>query len=606
VNVLGLSAYERTAAAALVSGGAAVAAASEEYFTRQRHDPSYPHHAATFCLERAGLRAQALDAVVFYEDPHDRFTRVLTASMGTGWPTGARTFVRNIKAWMGGRLWIRDAISRRLDIHPDRIHFVPRHEAYAAGAIAASGFQDAAILVADTAGAWTATALMSGAYVDDCLKLEVLEAIPYPHSLGLVCAGLADWLALPLGGERDLAALAAYGEPIFASRLRRVIQAQGDGTYRVAPGYFRFERLVEPAGERPFTQALVDLLGSPRDARRPLPFGATNGAAPGPEDQRFADAAASLQVVLEQSLLGLCRRLHALTGARRLCLAGPVAENASAVARIRDEGPFEAVSLPPEPGCAGAAAGAALRFAHGEGDRASQGPALGPYLGRGYDEARDIAALEGMDPTWWQRFRRRGCRSVRGVSLDVQRAADPDALASAVAEDLAAGKIVGWLQGRFEGGPRPLGNRALFVDPRSPEAARRLRERVTGAPSWRPPGLALAREDAAAVLTGAPPPTARWMQAAEVPLAAAAATLSPAVPADGRVLPQVVDADDNPRLHSLLGAFRERAGLGALLSADLCEDGHPPAASPADALLTFMRTEVDTLVLNDSIVRKTR
>ncbi len=585
MRVLGLSAYDRDAAAALVEGGRISAAAREERFTRQRHDNNFPRFAAEFCLERAGIAACELDAVAFFEEPHVKFTRVLAASLGGSFPTGPGVFARNMKAWVGDKLWTRSVISKRLDIHPDRIALLPRARCMAAAAFAGSPFERAAVLVVDGVGEWGATSLFSAERGPEGMVLSEREALPYPHSLGLAASALADLLGLRVpGGERDLADLAACGEPLYAGRLRRLVRAQGDGTYELAPGYFRFENLAELPGPRPFTGALTDLLGAPRDARRPLSF--RPGEPPGdPEDQRVANIAASWQQVLEEALLGLCRRLHALTGAEDLCLSGQVADNPAALRRILEDGPFQRVYLPPDPGPGGAAAGAALLAAGARGAPAD------PFLGKDYDVARDVAALEHVDPIYWQRFRRRGCRPVRGMRLDIRRA-EPAELAERVAEELAEGRIVGWFQGRFERGG-PLGARSLLANPGDARAVERLAGRVIGRPAYRPWVLSAAGE----VLDGAPLPASPWTPIPGRPRGDCAEAIGAALGADGSVQVRRCGAPLRP----LLEAFE---GAPGLIEAELCEAGHPPAASPADALLTFMRTEVDTLVLHDVMVRK--
>ncbi|MFZ5478005.1 MAG: carbamoyltransferase C-terminal domain-containing protein [Myxococcota bacterium] len=589
MDLLGLSTGDTGAAAALVRDGRVVAAAAEERFTRQRLDPNYPRFAADFCL--GGRPAAELDGVAVCGDPADRFTRVLVGSLGAGFPRGAPAFVRNMKAWVGHRLWTRDEVSRRLDVHPASITFVPRHRCLAAQAWQASGWEDAATLVVDDVGEWACSAVFGP-------RLEERETVPYPHSLGLVTAAIAALVGLrPWEGRPALWDLAAWGRPIFAGRMRRVLQVREDGTYRVDPSLFRFAELFEAPHGTPWAPGLLDLFGSPRDPRRPFLFGADVAAAD-PEDQRAADVAASLQVVVEEVVLALARRVATATGATRLCLSGSMAQNASLVARLRRDGPFEGVFVPPEPSFG--ATGAAL-WVHAQRGGAPAGEAA-PFVGRAYDAGRDLRALAHLDPVYWQRFRRRGCRPVRDARLDVRQGLAVDALAALVAGDLADGRVAGWVEGRFEHGAHALGSRSVLAAPADPEVARRLRERVTGLASWRPLALAVAEEDVARVVAE---PLADWWTAVPVPVREdVREALRGGVHVDGTVRVLAVSAVRHPRLHALLRAWGARTGLAALLHAGLQEEEEPLAGSPADALIVFMRTELDTLVLGDAVVRK--
>jgi len=598
VNVLGISAMERDATAALIRDGRVIASAAEERFTRQRHDPNFPHYAVEFCLDAAGLKAHELDAIVFYQEPHVRFTRVLSTSLAALDPP---SFVRSMKAWLGEKLWARGVISRRLDVHPDKISYVPHHLSLAAQAFASSPFEEAAVLVVGGEGEWDCAALCSG-YRGGGLKLDTHEILPYPHSLGLVLSAFSELLGFQRGSVRDALDLAAYGSPRFADEIARVIQPQEDGTYRIDTSWLRMEAFLESGGS-PLTPRFLEAFGPIRDARAPAVAdrdALTDG------EQRYADIAASLQHVLEETLLKLCRRLHDRTGARNLCVTGEVMDNPRAVARLLADSPFERVFVPADPGEGGAAIGAAL-LRDAESAPTTQGERRpDPYLGRAYDEARDAAMIEHLQIGSWATFRKEGCEDVEDAAITVERFEDFETLARRTAEELEAGRIVGWLQGRFESGSQGLGNRALLTDPRSEAARSRLRERVTTRALLHPSALAIAEEAAAEVLEGEAPwqwPL-RWGQATARVRPEAVERVKAAVHVDGTTLPQVCAAEDNPRFHSLLTAFGERTGLAALLSETFSEANYPMVSSPADALLIFARTDLDTLVINNILVKK--
>lgn len=597
--ILGLATGELGSQASLVRDGRLRAAAREERFTRQRLDPNLPRLAAEHCLRESGRPAGQLSGVVIAGDPADRFTRVLAGSLGEGFPTRGPAFVRSVTAWSGHHLWERDRVSRMLDVDPLRIEYRPRHRCLAAAAVQGCGVERAAVLVVDTVGEWTATAICSW---KEGHAPEDLERIEYPHSLGLLSAAVAMLLGFrPWEGLGALWALAAWGRPTFASRFRRIVLIADDGTYKIAPGYLHFSELFEPPCGDPWTGPFTDLLGAPRDARRPFPFRA--GEQPGSissEDQRHADIAASLQGVVEEALLGLARRAGKQTGARHLCLGGVLAGNAAAVRRLRRESGFETVSVPPDPN--GGASGAALLLAAERGEGVS-GSAPLLFGGRAWPVERDLAAVARMDPVWWQRFRARGASPVRDVKLEICVDLEDVALYERACAELAEGRIVAWVEGAFESGAAGLGHRAVLCSPSAMGTVRRLVDHVTGGPAFAPLVL-LTTAKVLPTLIIERPPDQTWLPATAIASPEGRSLAPGAVHADGTLRFLIVDPMQCPRLAALLAAWQAATGSPGLLHADLCEAADPPAASPADALLVFMRTEIDTLVLESSLVRK--
>ena len=605
MRVLGISAFEQDASAALVADGQVVAAAAEERFTRQKHDPSFPRFAVEYCLDQAGAKACELDAVVFYEEPQSRFTRVLTTTMA-GFPQSWPLFVGNMKTWLS-RLWTRNELSKKLDVHPALVSFVSHGQSHAAQAFCTSPFDEAAVLIVDTAGEWASTALYSASRANG-LTLQEYERIDYPHSLGLVQQAFAVYLGFRVPGwEAGISDLAAFGRPTYVDQLRKLISIREDGSYRVDPSYFRFDRLNQAPFDRPFTPALTALLGPARDARVALQFDTlkpASGSATDTESQRLADIAASFQVVLEEAVLGLCKRIHQVSGSSALCLAGAVATNPSVVGRILQEGPFEHLYLPPEPGEGGGALGAAMHVGAFESKTGATSAPYSPFVGKEYDESRDAAAIRHADPKYWVRFLKHGCKQPDGMTLDVRTHENPDELIACIVDDLQAGKVVGWFQGRFAFSPSGLGRRSILADPSNQAAVQRLRDEVVGQPAFRPFGLAIAEEDAAKVVdvkdhTAWP---LRWMQAA-VPVAEeAAGAVSAAVHVNATIRPLI--CGDDSATHALLKAWGARSGLAALVCADFNEYNYPIVGSPADALIVFARTEMETVVINNLVVRK--
>jgi carbamoyltransferase len=605
-NVLGISAYYHDASAALVSRGEVIAAAAEERFTRQKHDRNFPRFAVAFCLEQKGLAARDIDAVAFYEEPHVKFTRVLASTLAD-FPYSLGHFTRSMKQWLGEKLWMKNRICAELDVPPGRVHFVPHHLSHAAQAFSGSPFDEAAILTLDAVGEWDCTTIGLGCRGPGS-GVRMLESTPYPHSLGLVYSAFTAFLGFrPNDGECSTMALAAFGEPMYTPQVRQVIRLSTDGTYRIDDRFFDF---LGDDG-RLFRPAFLELFGPPRDFRTPWPFDALEGcdagiAPPSDDDRRYADLAASVQSVLGDAILGLAARAHRLTGRRCLCMAGGVALNAVANARLIEEGPFDQVFIPPEPGDGGGALGAAL-YHSGSRWGYERRPVLTPFLGKRFPHAADAGMLREIDPADWTFYLRPGARATTRSELADMEFEDLDELVAAVVRTLEAGGIVGWLQDRFEVGPRALGNRSILADPGNLETVRRLSRCVKGREAFRPYALSVTEEDAPRIFDlGVPVPwPARWMQTVARVRPDALGRVRGAVHVDGTTRPQVCTAGDNPRFHRLLTAFGRVRGLAALLNTSLNERGYPLVASPSEAMLVFARTDMDTLVFNNHLVSKT-
>ena len=609
MRVLGVSAHFHTAAAALVVDGQVVGAAAEERFTRVKHDPSFPEQSISWLLASAGLRGADLDRVVFYEQPHVKFTRVLASTLST-FPRHHRSFGSAMKRWLGDRLWTTNKLSRLLDVHPDRVGVVVHHRSHAAQAFVGSGWDESAILTLDGVGEWDTTGLGRGQIDQGHLTLDILETHRYPDSLGLFYAAFTTFLGFRANSEEcSTMALATFGEPRYAPVVRQILKVGTDGTYRFDNSWFDFVSL----GQAPFTQKLVDALGSPRTPGTPLPFESFRAPDAEPlvvteDHQRFADIAASAQLVLEEAVLGLARRAARLTGSSRLCLSGGVALNCVATARLLRETSFDDIWIPPDPGDGGAALGAVQHVLGEHGALHGQTRAISPYLGRVYDVRPTLEMLHHMGPSGWRAYRLPGLPPAEAFTLSVESLeSDEDGLIARVVSDLLAGRIVGWVQGGFEFGPRALGHRSLLAHPARVDTAMKLSTRVKARAPFRPYAFSIAEEDAIRAFpqwAEAIPSMARWMQLVAPVSEAVHDQVRATIHIDGTTRPQVVSAAQNPRYHRLLRAFGAETGLSALLNTSFNARGEPIVSSPEEALMVFARTDLDTLVLGDAILRK--
>jgi carbamoyltransferase len=572
-RVLGVSCYFHDAAAVLVEDGELVAAAEEERFSRVKHDAGFPRRAIEFCLESGPP-----DYVAFYEQPRVKFNRVLTTAAAMGKPA-RDAFVHSMRAWLTERRGIERRLASLAGVPRDRVLCADHHLSHAASAYFPSPFDSAAVVTVDGVGEWATATMGSAASTNGSHRLDLTAEVDFPHSLGLFYSAFTDFLGFEVNeGEYKVMGMAPYGEPRFVEELGRVLRTYEDGSFWLDLDYFSFHYSARKA----YTDRLPALLGiGPR--KRDEPF------EPGEErSRRYADIAASVQEVTERAIVNLARAAHRRTGSTNLCLAGGVALNALANRRILEETEIEQLFIPPAPGDSGAALGAALWVEHMVLGREQRFPLEHAYWGSRY-------STEEITPT---------LRATDGVEHRVL--ADEGEVLAATVEALAAGDVVGWFQGRFEFGPRALGNRSILADPRRPEMKERINEKIKFREPFRPFAPAAAEQLAEELVPAAQAHQhpARFMLLI-CDLEPERASRLAAVNHFGTARLQTVREPWNPRFYRLLERWGEISGMPVLLNTSFNLRGEPIVSSPEDALSTFLRSGLDLLVLENVVVRKT-
>ena len=574
--ILGVSALYHDAAVALLRDGVLVGAAQEERFSRVKHDPSLPLRATRWLLAENGLTIDDIDQLVFYEKPLRKFERIL-ASAVTEFPRSWRLFPRQMVAWLGDKLWIRDKLATSFEIPAQRILFSEHHLSHAASAFYGSPFEDAAVLAVDGVGEWATTSLWSGAGA----TLRPLGEIRWPHSLGLLYSAITAHLGFAVNnGEYKVMGLASYGQPRFRDAVAQLLQPRPDGAFALDLRYFSHH--VHPS--RPTTDAFTALLGPPRHPSAPIALDAADPAVRA-ESQRWADIAASAQAVLEDALLGLVAHAHAATGSPRLCLAGGVALNAVANQRIARDGPFDAVFTQPAAGDAGGALGAALWAWHMVHGQPRQPGRQRIDLGRAWSDDETVDYLDDF-----------------GLPHEDLGAG----LVDDVADALAGGAVVGWMQGGFEWGPRALGQRSILADPRDPAMRDKLNRSVKFREPFRP-FAPMVLEEAADDWFAIPPaarPMLPYMVCTVDVRPEKADELGAVRHVDGTARAQLVSPALQPLMAQVLAAFGARTGVPVLINTSFNLKGDPIVSSPVDAVATFLRSEMDVLYIGTRKVRR--
>lgn len=592
MNVLGISAYYHDAAAALLQDGAIVAAAQEERFSRKKHDPRFPSNAIRYCLQAGGIAAANVDKVVFYDKPFLKFERLLETYLAFA-PRGFASFRMAIPVWLREKLFLKDLLRKELAAAApgagweERLLFSEHHLSHAASAFFPSPFEEAAVLTMDGVGEWATCSLAVGRGN----RLEILREILFPHSLGLLYSAFTYYCGFKVNsGEYKLMGLAPYGEPRYAQLIRdKLIEIRDDGSFRLDLRYFDYcTGLTMTNGE------FDAVFGGP--ARKPDEL----------LTQRHMDLAASIQLVTEDVVSGLAEYAQRETGMRHLCLAGGVALNCVANGKLLREAMFEKIWVQPAAGDAGGALGAALVAHHISGGAPRvpvAGDAMrGSYLGPEYAQA-DIEA----------RLTAAGARF---------KVLESSALVDSCAADLAAGRALGWFQGRMEFGPRALGARSILGDPRAADMQRTLNLRVKFRESFRPFAPAILREDLAAwfemdadspyMLFVAPviESRRRAMRADEQALFGIeklniARSGIPAVThVDYSARIQTVHPETNALFHALLSSFKEKTGCPVLVNTSFNVRGEPIVCTPEDAFRCFMGCGIERLAIGCCYLEK--
>ncbi len=592
MNILGISCFFHDAAAALLrDDGQLVAAAEEERFTRKKHDYDFPVHAIDFCLRAGGIRSDDLDFVVFFEKPFLKFDRILRSGMQT-FPSSRRVFQESMITWLTDKLWIKALIRQHLAVPDHQILFSDHHLSHAASAFFCSPFEEAAILTVDGVGEWATATYGIGRGTD----IKILHEIRFPHSLGLLYSAFTAYLGFEVNeGEYKVMGMAPFGKPRYTDKVWKLIAQEGDGSFRLDMDYFSFHHSAHAT----YNQKFLDLFGPGRDPKAPFftpvsDYPAYFGPKPARYDslaqqnQHYADVAASIQTVTEEVLLNMARHLHRETGLTRLCMAGGVALNSVANGRIFRETPFEELYVQPAAGDGGGAVGAALFAYHMVLGKPRQFVMRHAYWG----EEHSPAAVDSFLNT----------NNIRHLYFD-----DDDKLIDRVIEIIQAGRVVGWFQGRFEWGPRALGNRSILADPRNPSMKDIVNTKIKFREPFRPfaPSVLVER---AGELFDFPDAQrhfpARYMLYVVDVKDGQQARIPAITHVDGTARLQTVDRESAPRYYRLIESFGDATGVPLLLNTSFNLRGEPIVNTPAEAFSTFARSGMDALVLGQHLIEK--
>ena len=561
MNILGISCFYHDAAACLLQDGVIVAASEEERFTRKKHDFSFPVNAIEYCLEEAGITEEDVDYVVFYEKPFLKFERILSNTLGF-YPRTYKWFLKAVPGWLREKLWFSHVFKKNFKKCKAKVLYADHHMSHAASSYYCSGFDKAAILTADGVGEWKTSALGVG----EGNKLKFEANLEYPHSLGLLYSTMTAFLGFQVNNdEYKVMGLAAYGEPKYVDRIKKLIDIKKDGSFHLDMSYFAY-----PYAMVSYNNKFVQLFGPPRKPE-------TKCA------KYYSDLASSVQKVTEEILLKQVNHLYEQYGTKNLCMAGGVALNCVANGRIQRETKFENLFVQPAAGDGGGAVGAALYVYHHVLNKKNVEKFRMPYLGSGFEDSQIQEFLDANDIEY--------------------KKLDRDELIEATASAIVSANVIGWYQGRQEFGPRALGHRSILADPTNLKMQDILNAKIKHREMFRPfaPSCLAEKAEEYFELEGKESP---YMLLVAKVKDSHMGKLPSITHVDGTARVQTVKREDESLYYDLIEAVGNKNGYYVVVNTSFNVRGEPIVRTPEEAYNCFMRTEMDVLVMGNYYLSK--
>ena len=601
MKILGISAFYHDSAAALIENGEIVAAAQEERFTRKKHDPNFPTNAVKYCLEYGGTTINELDAIVFYDKPLLKFERLLETYY-TFAPRGLQSFITAMPVWIKEKMFLKRLINEELEkIGYDKskkvkLLFPEHHLSHAASAFYPSVYEKAAVLTVDGVGEWATASICLG----EGNKMTILKELRFPHSLGLLYSAFTFFLGFKVNsGEYKLMGLAPYGNPqspdvdkYVETIKKEIVDLKEDGSIWLNQKYFDYATGLKMVREADWERL----------------FGMKKRNSEDPLEAHHCNLGLAIQRVTEEAVIKMAKEAKRLTGADYLCMAGGTALNCVANGKVQKENIFKEVFIQPAAGDAGGALGAALAAYYIYFDQKrvidyQQDAMRGSYLGPTFSDL-DVELVSKKYKAVYQRFENFG------------------ELTKEVAQILADGNVVGWVQGRMEFGPRALGARSILGDPRNAEMQKKLNVKIKYRESFRPfaPSVLAEKVEEYFDYKGISPymllvHPVKEERRKELPADFDALELRDKLYYLRSDLPsithidfsariQTVHPETNPRYHQLISDFEKLTGYGVIVNTSFNVRGEPIVSTPNDAYRCFMRTEMDYLVVGNYVFDK--
>jgi carbamoyltransferase len=574
--ILGINAYHADSSAAIFVDGKMIAAIEEERFRRVKHWAGFPNMSIQFCLDEAGVKLENVNHIAIGRDPKAKFLKKLLFLAQN--PQGSMRVIKERFANSKKVASLEKEFSNHFRVDENiirpKIHQVEHHRSHLASAFFASPFEEAALLSIDGSGDFTTTMIGIGRGN----KIEVIDSIDFPHSLGIFYTGFTQLLGFPhYGDEYKVMGLAPYGKANEAimQKLRKVLRATGNGLFNLNLEYFvsPTKGIITygddhiPVVSSLFSEKMIEEFGKQRKKDESL-------------SQYHKDLAASVQRITEETIFHLLTHLQKRTGLNAVCIAGGVAQNSVANGKITRNTPFQQVYIPSAGHDAGISMGSALYVQHHLLNTGRQ-PIWSAYTGSNFNNDQIESLLKER-------------------SISYRRFSD-DELYNVVTEKLVNSGVIGWFSGKAEFGPRALGGRSILADPRRIDAKELLNAKIKRRESFRPFAPSILKEyvDEYFEVNDVVP----FMEKVFPIRKEKHATIPAVTHVDGTGRLQTVDKEVSPRYYRLIDSFREKTGVPILLNTSFNEN-EPIVNSPVEALECFLRTNMDMLVLENCVIER--
>lgn len=603
MKILGISCFYHDSAAAIIVDNQIIAAVQEERFTRVKHTPVFPSNSIKYCIEETGFEINELDAIVFYDKPIVKFERLLSTFYEVA-PKGLIPFLKSIPIWLKEKLFLRKLIFDNLkEIDPQlkksdlNLLFTEHHISHAASTFYPSNFKESAILTIDGVGEWCTASISKG----NDKKIEIFKELHFPHSIGLLYSAFTYYLGFRVNsGEYKLMGLAPYGiedseeTKSFIKMIKsKIVNIKEDGSIFLNQKFFKYTYGLKMIKENKFKSL----------------FGFSSRKEDEDITQTHCNLALAIQKVTEEIVIKMAIEAKRITNSKNLCLSGGVALNCVANGKIEELNIFDKIYIQPASGDAGGSLGAALATNHMYFDverhyskeyDLMKGSYLGPYFSK-----KEILVVN-------KRYK----ASYKYINSF-------EDLSKNVANLIAEGNVVGWFQGRSEFGPRALGNRSILADPRNPEMQKKLNLKIKYREGFRPFAPSVLEEDYSEFFEGKTlspymllvkkiqkkirikTPIDYWKLNYWDKLYTNRSKLQSITHVDFSARIQSVNKKINPKYWKLINEFKKVTGVGVLVNTSFNVRGEPIVNSPEDAFKCFMNTEMDILVIDNFIYKKT-
>ena len=580
MNIIGINAYHADSSACLVVNGKLITAVEEERFNRIKHWAGFPMESIRYCLKSSNLKISDIHHISINIDPKANFfIKILFLIKHRPNFKLVLDKFKKKKKYNSIETIINNEFKN--DLFKGKINNIEHHYAHLSSAFHVSPYDEACILSVDGFGDFASTAWGYGKES----KINIDKKVYFPHSLGIFYQAITQYLGFKnYGDEYKIMGLAPYGKAKYIHQLKKVLQIKSDGNFELNLDYFKFHKenfnyrwengKVEI--DDLYTNKMIDLLGPERKKNEPL-------------TDFHKDLAHSTQKVYEEAFINILNNLYNKYQNENLCIAGGCGMNSVANGKIKDNTKFKNIFIQPAAGDAGGAIGAAFATHYQNSNEKRIFQMKHAYWGTSFNENQILECLKENH------------KKIENQRCTYKKISDDNELNQIVAQDISEGKVIGWFQGKMEWGPRALGNRSILGDPRRSDMKDILNIKIKRRESFRPFAPSILREY-----------VKDWFEIDDdVPFMMKVYQIKenkrkeiPAVShVDGSGRLQTVYQDTNKKYYDLITEFYKLTNIPLLLNTSFNEN-EPIVSKPNEAIDCFLRTKMDTLVMNNYIVKR--